>query len=147
MKREAEFITEFKALDVSEGRETDHYLLEEPFRVYSAVLEDEIELSKGFEFDGESIPAGVRWLVPPFGQSKRGAAVHDWLYRHRGYWRADGSFVPVTRKQADAVYHELVRLKGLPAWRSNMRWAILRIVGWSAWNANQRNDPYAKTKP
>lgn len=65
--------------------------------------------------------------------------------RHRGYWRKDGTFVPVTRKQADAVYHELVLLKGLPTWRANLRWGVLRLVGWKAWNSNQKNDPYTQT--
>lgn len=144
MSRPAEFLTEFRALDVSEGTETDHLRMLEPFRVYSAVLSAEVEIPAGFEFDGESIPLGVRWLVPPFGQSKRGAAVHDWLYRYRGFWRADGTFVDVSRKQADAVYRELVKLKGLPAWRASMRWSVLRLVGWAAWNSNQRSDPYSR---
>lgn len=142
MRRAAEFLTEFRALDVSEGTETDHLRLLEPFGVYSAVLDDEFEVAAGFDFDGESIPMAARWLVKPFGQSKRGACVHDWLYRHGGYYRADGFFVRVSRKKADAVYHELVMLKGLPGWRANMRWGVLRLVGWKAWNANQKNDPY-----
>lgn len=132
--RPAEFLTEFSALDVAEGRETKRLQLAQDFAVYSAVLQDVITAPEGFAFDGESIPAAVQWLAPPFGQSKRGACIHDYLYRHSGYYTTDDHFKTVTRKQADAVYLELVQLKGLPAWRSRLRYGVLRVVGWWAWN-------------
>lgn len=137
--KKAEFLTDFLPLDVTEGRETQRLRLLEPFRVYSAVLDDQIEVAAGFEFDGESIPVWAQTFAPPFGQSRRGAAVHDWLYRHGGYYRATGQFVRVTRKQADAVYKELVLAKGLSSWRANMRYGVLRLLGWAAWNQNQEN--------
>lgn len=140
MKREAEFITEFKALDVTEGRDTHTLELLEPLMVYSGVLDCIIKVPAGFRFDGESIPAFLQWLVPPFGQSKRGACVHDYLYRFAGYHNADGGLVSVTRTEADAVYRELCRAKGLPKWRASLRWSVLRVVGWAAWNANRKND-------
>ncbi len=129
----AEFITRFEALDVSEGTETHAFKLLKPFKVYSAVLGAIIIVPANFRFDGESIPESLRWLVPPFGLSKRGACVHDYLYRNHGYV-AYGLFHAVTRSQADAVYHELVLAKGLPAWRATVRWAVLRAVGWWSWN-------------
>lgn len=132
--RAAEFLTEFRALDVAEGRETKRLQLAQNFAVYSAVLGDTITVPEGFTFDGESIPSFVAWIAPPFGQSKRGACVHDYLYRHSGYYPLNGVFKPVTRAQADAVYHELVTLKGLPRWRAAMRWTVLRLAGWYAWN-------------
>lgn len=130
--RPAEFLTEYKALDVTEGQSTKTLELLEPLIVYSAVLQDEIRVHAGFTFDGESIPPAIHWLVPPFGQSKRGACVHDYLYRHGGYYK-NLRLVPVTRQQADAVYRELITAKGLPAWRANMRYLTLRVVGWWAW--------------
>lgn len=132
--RPAEFLTEFRALDVAEGTETDRLELLAAFMVYSAVLQDIVTAPEGFTFDGESIPVAVRWLAPPFGQSKRGACIHDYLYRTRGYHRLNGEFVIVTRKQADQVYLELVRLKGLPILRSYTRYAVLRLAGWWAWH-------------
>lgn len=134
MPRAAEFLTDLRSLDVAEGMEVNRFQLLDDFRVYSAVLGDILTVPAGFTFDGESIPSFVAWLAPPFGQSKRGACVHDYLYRHSGYYRHTGIFKPVTRKQADAVYHELVTLKGLPAWRATMRWSVLRLAGWYAWN-------------
>ena len=136
----AEFITEFQALDVAEGKETDKLKLLAPFTVYSAVLDAIITVPAGFTFDGESIPTALRALVPPFGQSKRGACIHDYLYRHHGYRTPAGDFHPVTRAQADAVYRELVLAKGLPSWRAAVRWGVLRLVGWRAWNSQPKED-------
>ena len=138
---ESTFITEFKVLDVTEGRETSTLELLEPFKVFSAYLDSFITVPAGFRFDGESIPAALQWLAPPFGQSKRGACVHDYLYRNHGFPHAAGYFVPVSRAQADAVYCELIKAKGLPKWRANMRWGVLRLVGWAAWNSNRKQQP------
>lgn len=134
----AEFITDLVVLDVTEGRDTKTLRLLEPFRVYSGVLDAVIQVPAGFECDSESVPLFIQWLAPPFGYSKRAAIVHDLLYRRRGYLDANGAFHPVTRKQADDVYHELCEAKGLPTWRSNVRWAVLRLVGWKAWNDDAR---------
>lgn len=139
MSDKAEFLTDFIVLDITEDQEVQRLKLLEPFRVYSAVLQDQVQVSEGFEFDGESIPLFLQGLVKPFGQSRRGACVHDWLYRHGGYYRADSSFVPVTRKQADAVYRELILAKGLAPWRAATRYSILRLVGWAAWSQNEKN--------
>lgn len=135
--KEPAFLSDFRVLDVTEGRETSTLELLQPFQVYSAYLDAIITVPQGFRFDGESIPAALQWLVPPFGQSKRGACVHDYLYRTHGYETISGEIVPVTRAEADAVYRELITAKGLPKWRATMRWAVLRLVGWAAWNARK----------
>jgi len=134
MKRPAEFLSELHLEDISEGRETRAFRLLAPFQVYSAVLEAEIVVPEGFVSDGESVPTWLQGIAPPFGMSKRAAIAHDWLYAKRGFQGTDGLWRSVTRKEADAVYFELVELKGLPAWRSNLRWAVLRCVGWIAWH-------------
>lgn len=135
--KEPAFLSDFRVLDVTEGRETSTLQLLEPFQVYSAYLDAIITVPAGFRFDGESIPVALQWLVPPFGQSKRGACVHDYLYRTRGFHTLTGEVVPVTRAEADAVYRELITAKGLPKWRATMRWGVLRLVGWAAWNARK----------
>lgn len=134
----ANFLTELKIEDIAEGRDTRLFRLEEDFRVYSGVLDAIINVPTGFICDGESIPAFLQFLVPPFGLSKRAAICHDYLYRNRGYYDSDNVFHPVTRTQADAVYRELCLAKGLPAWRTATRWTVLRLVGWKAWNDDAR---------
>jgi len=136
--KEPAFLSEFRALDVTEGTATHTLMLTEKFQVYSATLDAIITVPHGFTFDGESIPRFLQPLVPPFGQSKRGACVHDYLYRYAGYHSVTGIIIGVNRAEADAVYCELIRAKGLPWWRANMRWGVLRLFGWHAWNSNHR---------
>ena len=135
---EAAFLTDLKVLDITEGRDTRTLMLEEPFSVYSGVLNAVVMVPKGFICDGESIPAAIQWLVPPFGLSKRAAIVHDYLYRNAGYYNSAKTFTGVSRADADAVYHELCRVKGLPAWRASLRYRVLRLVGFAAWNSNRK---------
>ena len=134
----AAFLTDLKVLDITEGKETSTLQLMADFRVYSGVLDAIVSVPAGFVCDGESIPLCVQWVAPPFGLSRRAAFVHDSLYRNRGYYDATVGFHPVTRTQADAVYRELCEAKGLSSWRSNVRWAVLRLVGWKAWNDDSR---------
>lgn len=142
--RRAEFLSDIRALDVSEGTTTREFELVGNFVFYSAVLGDEVRVPEGFRFDGESIPDWLHGLVPPFGQSKRGACAHDYLYQQGGYWRVGVlnplglEFIRVTRATADAVYRELTLIKGLPPWRSAMRYTVLRLVGWAAWRKHRR---------
>jgi len=130
------FLSDFRVWEKAEGTQVHAYELAEDFLVFSQVLKARITVPKGFPFDGESIPPEIAWLVKPMGESRRGACVHDYLYRYAGYKNSMGVFVPVTRAQADAVYKELVIAKGLPAWRAMVRWAVLRLVGGAAWNDN-----------
>jgi len=140
---EPAFLSDFRVLDVTEGRDTQTLELELSFQVYSAALDAIITVPQGFRFDGESIPVFLQWLVPPFGQSKRGACVHDYLYRFAGYHSISGVIIPVSRAEADAVYCELIKAKGMPRWRATMRWSVLRLVGWAAWNKNLMNQRHA----
>lgn len=135
---ESSFITDLRVEDITEGTDTQTLRLLAPFTVYSQTLDAIITVPEGFVFDGESIPTWLQGFVKPFGQSKRGACVHDYLYRNGGYFTNDGKLKPVSRKEADKVYFELVRAKGLPSWRANIRWGVLRLVGWAAWNANAK---------
>lgn len=136
---ETSFITELKVEDITEGTDTQTLRLLAPFTVYSETLDAIITVPQGFIFDGESIPLWLQGIVKPFGQSKRGACVHDYLYRYGAYTTQSGSVVRVTRAQADKVYFELVQAKGLSTWRANVRWGVLRLVGWAAWNSNSAN--------
>jgi hypothetical protein len=138
---EASFLSDLRVEDITEGWDTQTLRLLAPFKVYSQTLDAVITVPEGFIFDGESIPSWLQGVVKPFGQSKRGACVHDYLYRFGAYVANNGERVAVSRAQADNVYFELVRAKGLPAWQANLRWGVLRLVGWSAWksNAKERN--------
>lgn len=126
--KQAAFLTDPRFMDITEGSETQRLKLMGELRVYSKVLECEIVVPEGFEFE-ESIPTVLFSLSRPRGESKRAACVHDWLYRTGG--KLDG--LVVTRKQADAVYYELLRLRGVSPWRAWFRWAGVRLGGGFSW--------------
>jgi hypothetical protein len=134
----AYFITDPKFTLTTEGRDTARLSLDSELVAWSEVLVATICVPTGFEFDGESIPRWLHGICPPYGYSRRGAAIHDYLYRFGGYHLDTGKLMLVTRSQADLVYHEMLLAKGVPSWRANVRWFALRLVGWSAWNANRK---------
>lgn len=128
----AYFLNSPRFEDVSEGSETQKLRLMGPLTVYSEVLYDTVTVPQGFVFE-ESIPTVLFSISRPRGESKRAAAVHDYLYQNKGYVTLTGEFVSVERKQADAVYYELLRLKGVSLGRSWFRWLGVRLGGWSSW--------------
>jgi hypothetical protein len=126
--------------DISRDGDVLRIRLEKDFAVFSSVTLSVITVPTGFECDGESVPKILASIVPPFGASRRGAVIHDWLYTNAGYRDVNGVFVPVTRETADLVYRDLLILAGLPKWRAYNRWFQLRLYGWVAWNAHRKND-------
>ena len=80
---------------------------------------------RGFICDGASIPR-IFWTVMghPFDYRWRSASIlHDWFYRRGG----------VTRKQADKIFYDGLRYKGV---RKTKAWAMylaVRVGGFFAW--------------
>jgi hypothetical protein len=124
---EAAFLTDPRFQDITEGNETQKLRLLDELRVFSAVLNTFIHIPAGFEFE-ESIPSFLFSLTRPVGESKRAACIHDWLYIHGSYTNPGGTF-PVTRLQADAIYHEFLRAKGVSPIRAYLRWLGVRLGG------------------
>jgi len=127
---QAAFLTDPSFLDITEGSETQKLKLLSELRVYSKVLNAEIVVPEGFEFE-ESIPTVLFSLSRPRGESKRAACVHDWLYRNGG--KLNG--LTVSRKQADDVYFELLKLRGVSPWRAWFRWVGVRLGGGFSWKS------------
>jgi hypothetical protein len=127
-KLEAAFLTNPRFEDVSEGGVTQKLKLLDELRVFSAVLNDFIHIPAGFVFE-ESIPSFLFSFSRPRGESKRAACIHDWLYIYNSYTNPGGTF-PVTRSQADNVYYEFLRAKGVKPIRAYMRWLGVRLGGW-----------------
>ena len=139
--RPAEFLSPLRYEDLSSGEEILRLKLLWPFRYYSRILESEVELPVDFICDGESVPARLYSLVPPFGIARKGAVAHDGLYTFGGYHEPGrAAFVHVTRAVADAVYRELLVCAGVPKWRAWIRWCALRLAGWKAWNDHRAED-------
>jgi hypothetical protein len=139
VNRAPAILTPLRYEDLSEGKQILWLKLLEPFRYYSAVLGSEVELPVGFECDGESVPRWLHSVVPPFGAARYGAVAHDGIYSFAGYHKPGSSeVIPVTRQKADAVYRELLAVKGVAPWRCTVRYNALRAAGWKAWNDHRR---------
>lgn len=133
MSRPAEFLTDPRFFDISEGRETQHLDLESDLFAYSAVLGSELVVRAPFRFE-ESIPRPLIGMAPAFGVTKRGACIHDALYKFGGYYKPGigrpDTFIPVTRAQADAVYHEMILAKGIEQLPPRDQWSTWEHVRW-----------------
>lgn len=104
-----------------------------------------IQAKKGFPFDFASVPALFRWTYPPLGVRKNpygiAAVFHDWLYvvRHAVDMRTH-SLVPVSREDADQIFHEIMRYVGV---RRTLAWTFLRAVrnfGGIPWRRDAEKD-------
>jgi hypothetical protein len=144
--RSTEFLTPLQYEDISTNGDILRIKLTSDFRVYSETVENEICVPAGFECDGESVPQLLHSIVPPFGVSRRGAVVHDYLYTnaalygpvepHKSSVRC--GWINVDRKTADRVYLELLLAAGLQKWRAYNRYFQLRLYGWIAWNNHRK---------
>lgn len=105
-----------------------------PFRLvkpFSFYLDDgsTIEVPKGFETDGATVPILLRAFIRPWGRHGKAAVLHDWLYR---------SGVP--RDFADKVLLEAMNVLDVPEHR---KWAIywaVRMFGWIPYRRINRKD-------
>jgi hypothetical protein len=136
--RSTEFLTPFCMEDITPPNERYRIKLTNRLGAYSALLQSETWLEKGFESDGESIPGLLHSLVPPLGGSRRAALFHDGFYKFAGYFDGNGIFHPMTRALADKVYLELSRAAGISTWRAWDRYLILRATGGIAWRNHRK---------
>lgn len=70
------------------------------------------------------------WDLAEWYRTGLAGILHDWLFR-TGH---------VDRATADALYHEALIALGLSRWRAFVRWAGVRVGGWSAWRKHRMND-------
>lgn len=86
-----------------------------------------IEIPRGFESDGASVPRLFWGLISPavHAGTIRAALCHDWLYGgHANDW---------TRREADALFRDFCREDGLAFWRAWLAWLALRLCGRTRW--------------
>lgn len=91
---------------------------------------NKIVVPAGFKTDYASIPRFFWRVLPPVGKYDRAAVVHDYLYHYNG----------VTRKQADDVLLEAMRVLNVPGWQCNAIYAAVRVGGWSPWKEYRKAD-------
>lgn len=106
------------------------FLLHESLVYVSTLLNKVIVVPRGFNTDLASIPIGVRNIISPIGRYDKAAVVHDWLYRVNG----------VTRKQADDVLLEAMKVSNVKGWQQKVIYWGVRIGGWVSWNKYRKLD-------
>jgi hypothetical protein len=122
---------------------SSEYLLSEHF--ICRIHDLEFVIFKGFVFDGASIP---RWTwsllgLGPVGPHLAAACLHDFLYEnrgqipeHRGSVKQDDKLVKMvfSRKEADDLFKEILKLSCLSSFRVWAMYRAVRIFGQKAWD-------------
>jgi len=122
MKRQPEFLTELICEELMDNKLVRFHA---PFRYYSAILEREIEIPKGFVCDLESVP-----LVK--ATSKRAGAIHDYLCRKDSIPIVSKAIAATVYKEAQECKDKLI-CKGtydkFDNWiRRNIKTFVVRIA-------------------
>jgi len=83
-------------------------------------------IAEGFTTDFASVPQSVWWLIPPHGLAAMPSIVHDYMYQVP-------SSHPLTRKQVDGIWLELMQKSGVPKWQRYTMYAFVRAFGGGVW--------------
>lgn len=93
------------------------------------------DLPQGFRFDLASIPRAVWPVVAPFELSLVAPLTHDFIYRYAGQV-PQNSVTPYhifSRKEADDLFSELMKMEGVWLWRRALAYASVQAFGGQAW--------------
>ncbi len=114
-------------------------------RVHTKFAYGLIVVPAGFISDGASIPR-IFWPIigDPWGRYGKAAVLHDWLYQKQERYKKGLAYgtgptdVPITltsitRKEADDIFLEAMKILGVAPWRRNLMYAGVRVFGWLAW--------------
>ena len=100
------------------------------YRLVDPLHSQGITVPAGFVTDFGSVPTALEWVVS--GEDNHlvlPSIVHDWIYQNRGEI-PEGSF---TRKQADQMLLEGMRLRGAGWWKRNAVYLAVRLGGGKTW--------------
>ena len=84
----------------------------------------------GFVHNGPSIPDRLRGIVFYTHRLLRPSIVHDYLYRH-------GAKLGWTRKEADRLFLEALKVEGVHLLRRRAMWLAVRAAGKSHWTTRR----------
>lgn len=111
------------AMDVYDEGKEDWVLLKDLY-IWSHRLQQVIKVPKWFITDLASIPKLARLFLSVNDKHRYAAIIHDWLYRNNA--------INVTRRQADLIMLDIVRISGVPYWKRACIHIALRIGGWTS---------------
>jgi len=108
----------------------DDWELVEPLSYRTYVKNEKgnvIKVPVGEHTDLASLPRAVRFFISQNGRHRAAAVLHDRLYRRAGKVR-------YTRKQADQVFLEAMKVSGVPWWKRQAMYQGVRMGGWVVYN-------------
>ena len=108
-----------------------------PFKVYYSFTyyidklggDLKVDITTGFRTDFASIPRPFWSVVSPVGRHGKAAVVHDYLCEYKMAWRlletGDWVMYPVSRKEADEIFLEAMKVLGVGSVKRNtMFWGV-----------------------
>ncbi len=130
------------ALVIKDAGDGKYWTVQEPFRYYmgSEASNVCVDIPRGFKTDLASVPRLARLLVPKLGKYNAAAVVHDRLYKQGEYTvLSPGVSYPcdITRKKADDVFNEAMKICGVSPWRRRLIYCGVRVGGWKGWNSHR----------
>jgi hypothetical protein len=105
------------------------------YKIGGPESEFEIKVPAGFPTDFASIPRVFWRVLPPTGEYGKAAVVHDYLY----------STQIGTREWSDKIFLEAMEVLGVPAWKRETMFRVVRMFGWKSWNNHAKKNKTSST--
>jgi hypothetical protein len=87
-------------------------------------------ITKGFKFDGASVPRlGMLIGIERDGYYRPATLIHDWLYENNGCVFLDGEPFCYVRKDADQIFRECLKHLSIKSWKAWVMYHAVRIGG------------------
>lgn len=125
----ARFLTPLRLEYAADG--SGQKIVASPFVYQSDVAMETFTVPEGFRTDLASVPRLPLAYMLFGGVADEAAVVHDYLYSER----------LVSRKMADDVFDEAMKVKGIWAWRRWPMWFGVRLFGGSHWEEPRTVQP------
>lgn len=91
-------------------------------------------IPSGFVCDLATVPASLP-VVDALDLGFDAPIPHDALYQYGGHLPLDwvAPWRPITRKEADRIFYEMLREDGVPRFKAWLAYRAVRLLGWRAW--------------
>jgi len=113
-----------KSLGKSHWWKRENFEVLEDIIYYSELMGQFYTIPKGFQSDLASTPYIFSWLLPPDGEYKYEALLHDYLYRT--------VTVNITRDQSDLVFEEAMIVGIVDKWKRITLVKAVQLFGGSS---------------
>jgi len=115
--------------DASKNLKKDYWRVLDSFKFYYDTEGSEDKkwaiVPAGFLTDGASVPRWFWGLVAPWGNYGQAAALHDYLIEY-GVVFHNNQRVNISRKEADHVFNEAMRVAGVSKWQRRIMFLSVR---------------------